>query len=325
MKKTKKIIWIVIVLIISLMLIKGWWDGQLAPVSKSGGEKSFVIAKGESFASVTKHLVEQRLIKSDWAFAWLARQSQLTDKLQTGTFKISPTLSAREILQKITSNPDDNWVSLIEGWRVEEMAERLNSALGVDGAEFVRVAKEGYMFPDTYLFPKDYSPSQIARIMLDNFDKKYSEVIREKIRAHGLTDAEGVILASIVEREGRSQEVRTMIASILLKRLKIGMGLNADATIQYALVPEGSLTPPPEGWWKKRILYVDLEVDSSYNTYIHVGLPPAPISNPSLSSLQAVADADTDTPYLYYFHDTEGNSYYAKTLEEHNINVEKYR
>ncbi len=325
MKKFKKIIWLIIIFILCFILIKGWWDGQLSPVAKSGQDKAFVIAKGESFTLVTKHLVEQKLIKSDWAFAWLAKQNKLTDKLQTGTFKISPALSAREVLQKITSNPDDNWVTLIEGWRVEEMAEKLNLVLGVDSTEFIKVAKEGYMFPDTYLFPKGYSPSQIARIMLDNFDKKYSEEIKKKVKSHGLSEAEGVILASIVEREGRSQEVRTMIASILLKRLKIGMGLNADATVQYALVPKGLLVPPPDGWWKKRVLYADLEVDSPYNTYLHAGLPPAPISNPSLSSLQAVAEANTEIPYLYYFHDTKGNSYYASTLDEHNQNIANYR
>ena len=102
------------------------------------------------------------------------------------------------------------------------------------------------------------------------------------------------------------------------------MGLNADATVQYALVPKGSKNPPAGGWWKRHLSREDLKIDSSYNTYIHRGLPPAPIANPGVSSLKAVAEADSSTPYLYYYHDSKGNSYYGKTLEEHNQNIASY-
>lgn len=108
-----------------------------------------------------------------------------------------------------------------------------------------------------------------------------------------------------------------MVASILLKRLKIDMGLNADATIQYAL----GYQPEEKSWWKRHLTAADLKIDSPYNTYLYKGLPPTPICNPSLSSLTAVANADPKTPYLYYYHDSEGNSYYAKSLDEHNANV----
>ena len=98
------------------------------------------------------------------------------------------------------------------------------------------------------------------------------------------------------------------------------MGINADATIQYAL----GYQKDEKSWWKRNLTHDDLKVISVYNTYIHQGLPAAPICNPSLSSLQAVADADPTTPYLYYYHDLKGNSYYGKTLEEHNQNVANY-
>ena len=123
-----------------------------------------------------------------------------------------------------------------------------------------------------------------------------------------------------MEREARSDQARTDVASILLKRFKIGMGLNADATIQYMLGYQKN----EKSWWKRNLTKDDKKVDSPYNTYLYRGLPPAPICDPGLSSLTAVANADSDTPYLYYYHDSEGNSYYTKTLEEHNQNVANY-
>lgn len=216
-----------------------------------------------------------------------------------------------EVQQKIT---------LVEGWRVEEMAEKLNSELGIQAAEFIQVAKEGYMFPDTYFFEKNASASAVAQKLRDNFDVKYDSNLQVGMKKLGLTPPEGVILASIVEREARSDSARKMVASILLKRLKIDMGLNADSTIQYALGYQSA----EKSWWKRHLTKADLAVDSSYNTYLHKGLPPTPICNPSRSALQAVMNADLNTPYLYYYHDPEGIPHYAKTLEEHNQNVANY-
>lgn len=212
-------------------------------------------------------------------------------------------------------------VTLLEGWRVEEMAVKLNKDLGIKNEEFLKLAKEGYMFPDTYFFKEEALASAVAQKLRANFDLKYDDKLRAKIKKLGLTPAEGVVLASIVEREARSDEARKMVASILLKRLKIGMGLNADATIQYALVSQGAKTPPPAGWWKRNLTREDLKIDSPYNTYLYRGLPPGPISNPSLSSLNTVANANPSTPYLYYYHDSQGISHYGRTLEEHNENI----
>lgn len=313
----KKIIAIILCLLFLFLLARGFWTNQLERVSSDTNEKSFVISKGESFSQVSKRLNKEGLIKSSVLFNIFSKQSGNSHKIQSGTFKLSPSMSAEEVLKKITGNPSDDWVTILEGWRIEEIASKLNEQLGINNNEFLKVAKEGYMFPDTYLFPKDYSEAQIAEIMMDNFDKKYSEELRSKIKSKGLTEYEGVILASIVEREGRSQGVRMMIASILLKRLNIGMGLNADATLQYAL----GYQEEEKSFWKRHLTSEDKKVESPYNTYLYRGLPPKPIANPSLSSLKAVADADPGTPYLYYYHDTKGNSHYAKTLEEHNINI----
>lgn len=320
MKKFKRFVWLIIFILVFFFGFQFWWNNQLAPVSSDTDAKVFVISKGEGFSQVTDDLKKENLIKSPLAFSLFGKQSGLAGKIQAGTFRLSPTMSSRQILKVLTDNPLDTWVTLIEGWRVEDMADKLNEQLGLDQEEFLKVAKEGYTFPDTYLFPKDYGAEQIAKRLRETFEQKYSQDLRNKIKSKGLTEAEGVILASIVEREARSDGARKMVASILLKRLKIGMGLNADATIQYAL----GYQPDEKSWWKRHLTHDDLAIKSPYNTYIHSGLPPTPICNPSLSSLKAVADTDPNVSYLYYYHDSKGNSHYAQTLEEHNQNVANY-
>lgn len=318
---------LLIVLILAFFIGKGWWNSQFEAVSSDEHsspsdktEKVFVVVKGEGISEIADKLKKDDLIRSPFAFKLYTKQQNLDAKIQPGTFKLNPSMSVATIATTLTNQPLDNWVTLLEGWRVEEMAQKLNKSLGVDQKEFLKLAKEGYMFPDTYLFSKDFSTKQIADRMRANFENKYTDDLQSKIKALGLTPEQGVILASIVEREARSDEVRKMVASILLKRFKISMGLNVDSTIQYAL----GYQEDEQSFWKRHLTRDDLQVKSAYNTYLHSGFPPTPICNPSLSSLKAVANADPSTPYLYYYHDSKGNSYYAKILEEHNQNVADY-
>ena len=320
MKKFKRIVWLIGLIIVLFLGFKFMWRGQLSAVSSVKSTIIFVVDKGEDFSQVTADLKKANLIKNSLFFSLYGKQSGLVSKIQSGTFRLSPSYSSAEILKVLTEQPLDNWVTLLEGWRVEEMADVLSSKFKLQSSKFIILAKEGYMFPDTYLFPKDATEEQIVKKLIDTFDQKYSDALKAKIKGLGLTEGQGVILASIVEREARSDEARKMVASILLKRLKIGMGLNTDATVQYALGYQKS----EKSWWKRNLNLDDLKINSPYNTYIHSGLPPTPICNPSLSSLTAVANADSSTPYLYYYHDSKGNSHYAKTLEEHNQNVANY-
>lgn len=313
----KKLIGYILLIVVISFLAKGWWDSQFESVLKDETTQVFVIDKGAGVTEIARDLKKENLIKSEFAFKVYVKQNNLIDKLQAGSYKLSPSMSVKELIKTLQTGSEDRWVTLIEGWRLEEMAEELNGKLKIENGQFIKIAKEGYMFPDTYLFPKQASASYIADTLRKTFDSKYTQDLRTKIRTKGLTEAQGVILASIVEREGRSDKVRTEVASILLKRFKIGMGLNVDAAIQYAL----GYQKDEKSWWKRHLSLDDLKIDSPYNTYIHQGLPPTPICNPSRSSLTAVANADASTPYLYYYHDLKGNSYYAKTLEEHNENV----
>lgn len=316
-KVRKRLVFLVLVIFV-FWGVKFYWESLLSPLNPQGEVKLFIIRRGEGVSSIADRLEQEGLVRSSLAFK-LFYKFFSGIKIESGDFKLSPGMSTQQVLEILSKGSLDKWVTLLEGWRVEEMASQLNKELGIKNDEFLKVAKEGYMFPDTYLFNREATAATVVSIMRANFDKKYSKELQDKIKAQGLTAEEGVILASIVEREARSDEVRRMVASILLKRLKIGMGLQADATVQYIVGFQGG----EKSWWKRHLTRDDLKRESRYNTYLHAGLPPAPISNPSLSSLKAVAQADSTVPYLYYYHDSKGNSYYAKTLEEHNDNVAK--
>lgn len=308
-----------IIIIFIIFIALSFWNGQLASVSQEKAEKKIIIAKGQSVKEIARKLKQENLIRSEFTFGLYTRFKGLSSKLSAGTFNLSPAMSTPEIIKILSGKPSEVWVTLIEGWRIEEMADKLSEQGLVDREKFVKQAKkdEGYLFPDTYLFPNDVTEQQIIKRLRDTFDERFSDELRAQIKAKGLTEDEGVILASIVEREARSEQVRTEIASILLKRFKIDMGLNADATLQYPL----GYQEKEKSWWKRHLSSADKKIDSPYNTYLYRGLPPAPICNPGLSSLTAVANANSSTPYLYYYHDSKGNSHYAKTLEEHNQNV----
>src|SRR3989338_4301436 len=320
----KKTLILIIVLLVTFFLANGWWNSQLPSISIDKTTKVFVIAKGAKVTEIAGNLKKENIIRSELVFKIYVKQNNLTNKLQAGSYKLSPSMSTPEILTALQTGSEDIWITLIEGWRVEGMAQKLNGELRIDNGEFLKASKEGYMFPDTYLFPKEATVEYIAGTLRKTFEARFTTELRSKIRSQGLTEDQGVILASIVEREARSDGVRKEVASILLKRFKIGMALNADATLQYALIHKGTINPPEGGWWKRQLSREDKKIDSLYNTYLHSGFPPAPICNPSLSSLKAVADADPSTPYLYYYHDSKGNSYYGETLEEHNRNVSSY-
>jgi UPF0755 protein len=156
-------------------------------------------------------------------------------------------------------------------------------------------------------------------MFLGNFDKKVTAAMRLDAAKTGITFDQTITLASLVEREGRTDADRPMIAGILLNRLHQKMPLQVDATLQYAL----GYQPFEKSWWKKELTDDDKKINSAYNTYANPGLPPGPIANPGLASIKA-AIYPTATDYLYYLHDSTGAIHYAKTVEEHNANVRKY-
>jgi UPF0755 protein len=231
-------------------------------------------------------------------------------------------------------------VTVPEGWRLEQMAEALGGKGLFDREEFLAACHrasfdytfladrpigatlEGYLFPDTYFVsPKTNAESFLGR-MLQTFDERFTAIMREKAAARGMNIHQVITLASIVEREARLPEERPLIAGIYLNRWNLGMTLDADPTVQYALANE-SASPATYGYWKE-LSPEDLAVDSPYNTYRYIGLPPGPICSPGLDSIQAVLNSEL-TDYLYFVAQEDGSHAFAATLEEHIENVEKYR
>ena len=279
----------------------------------------FVISQGESLSSIAQRLEKNGFIRNSLVFKLYLRLHNQEKNIQSGDFKLIRSFSMEELVGELTHGVLDKWVRIVEGLRKEEIAIILEKELGISQKDFLSLAQEGYMFPDTYLLPVDASALDIVDILKDNFDAKFDSQLENQIPQSGLTKDQIVTLASIVEREARDNEQREIIAGILLKRLAEGMPLETDATVQYALGYDAKNNT----WWRKNITREDLESDSPYNTRKFAGLPPGPICNPGLSAIKAVLNPKS-TPYWFYAHDDQGKAYYGVTLEEHNQNVANY-
>lgn len=292
------------------------------PVDKNDTSKrTVVVRKGDTVNEVANTLQLQGLIRNRIVFYAVVKQLGIEKQIQAGDFELNPSMDAFQIAKNLTKGSLDVWVTIPEGLRKEEIAEILAKDLtDFSSSDFLSKAEEGYLFPDTYLIPKGANADMVLQILTKTFREKYDAQIKPKARLKNLTEKEVVILASLIEREVQHPEDRVPVASLLLRRLDEPMRLQVDATVQYALGYQKDL----KSWWKRPLYFEDLKVDSPYNTYERDGLPLGPICNPGIAALDAIANADKDTPNLYYVNDTEGRIHFAKTLEEHEKNVAKY-
>ena len=311
---------VVILLIINISLFLYYKEGTM-PVNKNDKTiKTFVINRGESLSSIAKKLSNEGLIRNKIVFYIATKKMGLDKKIQAGDFRLSPSMNIYQIIETLTHGTLDVWITFIEGMRKEEYAQIISKNFNIPELEFIKSAKEGYLFPDTYLIPKEANSETIIRLLEKNFHKKFNEELKQKaLELKNLTPDQTVIIASLVEKEARFDQDRYLVASIILNRLKIGMKLDIDATVQYAL----GYQPKEKTWWKRNLTREDLEIDSPYNTYKSPGLPPTAIANPGLSSIKAVIFAPK-TDYFYYISDKKGKIHPAKTLEEHNQNIKRY-
>lgn len=304
----KRVTAVLVVLAAVLVSFFVWWKLSLLPVnSKDSKSQTFIIAKGDGVREIAKKLRDQGLIRDQIAFFVLVKWRLGIDKnIQAGSYRLAPSLSLYDLASKLTSGTEDLWITIPEGWRWEEILEYLKTqGFNIDQADWS--TEEGKLFPDTYLIPKQMPVSGVHDLLRQTFDTRTASLT---------ITPQTLILASIVEREARHADDRPLVASVLLNRLNIGMKLDIDATVQYALGKSGN-------WWPKNLSLDDLKIKSPYNTYTNNGLPPAPISNPGLSAINAALHP-AQTDYLYYLSDKTGTIHYAKTLEEHNSNVAKY-
>lgn len=271
------------------------------PVSKNTTTQQFEIQKGESVKSIALRLKSDRLIRSPLFFRLIVRQNKLT--IQAGIYQLSSSLAPNILAQTLTKGlAIDKKITIPEGYRSEQIAE----TAGLPVKEFLLASKglEGQLFPDTYFVRDVVTSVELVTIMHDNFVKKVGDI-----------DQKTLILASLVERETKGDEEKPIVAGILKKRLEAGWALELDATIQYFLGKPGA-------WWPNTTL-LDRKIKSPYNTYLNIGLPPAPIGNPGLASIKAVQNS-VDSPYWFYLHDKSGTIHYGATLSDHNSNIAKY-
>lgn len=311
-------------------------DTLTLPPDPAGAERSFVIDTGESALSVIGRLEQDGLVRDADAFRDYLVYTGADTRLVPGIYTLSPAMSALDIAALIQSiEATGITFRILPGWRLEEVAAAIPAAgLQTDEAAFLALARsapsggasaiwppgashEGLLFPDGYALPRSLTPEALLGILTENFRTRLTPEIQDGFTAQGLSVFEAVTLASIVQREAVVTEEMPLIASVFLNRLAIGMKLDADPTVQYALgFQDGA------GWWKAPLGLADLRVDNPYNTYLYGGLPPGPIANPGLDALRAVA-FPAESGY-YYFRaacDGSGTHVFSFTFEEHQQNA----
>ncbi len=315
----KKITISITLLVIVVFASTLWWKNGISPVNPSNKNPYvFVVEKGDGVREIANRLKSKGFIKSPIAFFLLVKQLGIDKKIEAGDFRLSPSMTAQEVAQNLTHGTLDIWITVPEGKRATEIAETLKEKIPTYNSSWINalVPNEGYLFPDTYLIPKDADIKTIVSQMKDNFDRKYATLDASKIK---LSKNEIIILASMIEREAKFSEDRPLVASVLLNRFEIGMKLDIDATVQYLL----GYSKEENNWWRKNITYADLKINSPYNTYLNAGLPPTPMANPGIEALKAII-SPTNTNYIYYISDKTGHLHFAKNLQEQNANIEKF-
>lgn len=287
------------------------------PVSLDNTPLDFLITKGSSVSLIGNNLYEEGLIKNPIVFKFYVQLTNSQSKIQAGEFSLSKSLSLTQILEELKKGPKEIWVTIPEGLRREEIALKFTNSLGKNDdflSELLTLTsgKEGYLFPDTYLFPKSISASAIVNKMQQTFDKKVGDVSYNEL-----------IMASLIERETLGDSEKPIVAGILYKRIDNDWPLQVDATLQYAKANAiCKLQIKGCKYWED-VYTIDKEINSEYNTYKNLGLPPAPISSPGLSSINAAKNPEKSS-YWYYIHDSKGIIHYGETLEEHGLNIKKY-
>lgn len=308
-------------------------DLLITPLNPSGSEQPFHISQGETVSSIALRLQQAGIIINSQALLDYLIYTGLDFTLQSGDYSLSPALSMIDIARELQdATPEDTTFVVLPGWRMEEIAASLpTSGLDISPEAFLAAAQtppqvlafaspstmEGFFFPDAYILPRTTTTEQLLAVIARNFAVHITDAMRTGFANQGLSIYQAVILASIVERESIQDEEMTLIASVFMNRLNIGMTLGGDPTVQYAL----GYNSAQGTWWTNPLSLADLKFDSPYNTYIYAGLPPAPIANPSLEALQAVAFPAV-SPY-YYFRaacDNSGYHTFAVTFEEHLAN-----
>ena len=326
---------ILILLLLGAVFIAGIGTGAWYILMPVGGNKTVVvdIPQGETGSAVAAKLEKEGLIKDARLFKLVMKVTNSGKDIKPGKYQLNQNMTIMEILHRIkTGEGKVRLVTIPEGLTLKEIAKLLGEKKIVSSNDFLSAAAnnsyfingnkkdriEGYLLPDTYDFPAAFSAGDIIKRMLKEFDDKAVPLYlnsKDKLPQKMSMD-EIVILASLIEREAQVPSERPVIASVYYNRLKKGMKLQCDATVQYAL-----------GKQKAVLKFSDLKVESPYNTYLHEGLPPGPIANPGIESIKSALNPEK-TDYLFYVRNDvkdDGSHIFSKTLSEHNNAINKYQ
>lgn len=287
-----------------------------------------VVPQGSTFSDIARQLASAGIVANSTTFRLYAKLVHADTQARAGEFRFSPHQTEAEILRTLQTGGAQiaKWITIPEGYTAKQIAAQLQDEGFGDASSYeaafmhdtivvggVRTKNmEGYLFPDTYLMPLGASPAAVESIMSAQFRKELPKDAQRKARARGMTIPQIVTLASLIEREAKADDERPLMAGVYYNRLRLGMPLEVDATIEYALPQHQAV-----------ITYSDLKLDSPYNTYLHPGLPPTPIANPGRPSLVAALNP-RPSQFLYYVYKGHGHHAFAKTLSEQNANVAKY-
>ena len=296
-------------------------------------QKIYITVKpGMDADAIAGQLLAHGVIDSKFSFWWQVKTGGLQDKFKAGTYLLHPGMKTEDAIGKLISGETTSIKFTIpEGFGIKEIAERLSDEGLVDKEKFLKLAKdyapydyvekhenvryaaEGFLFPDTYEIQSDVSEKEIMAMMARDFDQRLTKKLRARAEEMNLSIYDLVTLASLVEKEARYEEDRPIIAQVFFKRLRIGMPLQSDTTLQYLLDAP-----------KEDVSIADTKMESPYNTYQNHGLPPGPIASPGMAAIEAVLyPADTD--YLYFVADRQGHNHYSNTYAEHLAIVDEVR
>jgi len=308
-------------------------EAMTRPGPAAGEPLPFTIELGESPASIAYRLEQAGLIADAGLFQQYLVYSGIDRRVQAGSYMLEPGLPPVEIAHQLQdATPGEVKFYVLPGWRLEEIAAALpTSGLELDPEAFLRLAKnvpevwkpagwpdisslEGYILPGEYIFSRESEVEDLLKAFMARFDEVVTTEMRAAFQANGLTLTQAVTLASIVEKEGVREEERPQIASVFYNRLRSGMKLDSDPTVQYAV----GYNQEQGTWWTNPLSGEHLNLDSPYNTYRYPGLPPGPIASPSLASLNAVAHP-AETTYYFFRADCDGSGWhqFAETYDQH--------
>ena len=310
-----------------------FWQRASEPYRGYTGAEQFVeIPPSTSTAEIGRRLIEGGIIRDEIAFRTALWRTGRARSLKAGEYRFAEPLTALEAVETLArGDVYARRITFPEGLTILEMAALYESRGFGSAPDFIEAARdasliadldvgagdlEGYLFPDTYALPRGTPASRLVALMVDQFRVGYTEALQRSADEQELTTRQVVTLASLVEKETGRADERLIVAAVYRNRLRIGMGLQADPTVVYALQEAGR--------YDGNIRRQDLEIDSPYNTYRYRGLPPGPIAAPGKASLEA-ALTPADVPYLYFVSRNDGSHAFAETLAAHNRNVREFQ